>query len=68
MSTYNISLMNCLTLAIALVNKGNVLFRRGEFERARECYQEALSVEATCSEALYNVGLVHKKMRRYHTV
>ena len=49
----------------ALVNKGNVLFSRGEFEKAREFYQEALSVEATCCEALFNIGLVHKKMRRY---
>ena len=49
----------------ALVNKGNVLFLRGEFEAAREYYQEALSVEATCSEALYNTGLVHKQTRRY---
>ena len=49
----------------ALVNKGNVLFSRGEFEKAMEYYQEALCVEATCSEALYNTGLVHKKMRRY---
>ena len=62
--TYTIPTFHPLSLP-ALVNKGNVLYSRGEYEAAREFYQEALSVEATCSEALFNTGLVHKQMRRY---
>ena len=41
----------------ALVNKGNCLFVAGDYEKAREYYQEALSVESLCAEALYNIGM-----------
>jgi len=50
----------------ALVNKGNCVFQQGHFDKAQEYYHEALSVEATCTEALYNLGLVHKKLGQYH--
>ncbi|KXJ23694.1 intraflagellar transport protein 88 homolog [Exaiptasia diaphana] len=49
----------------ALVNKGNCLYAQGEFEKAREFYQEAYNVEATCTESLYNLGLVYKKLGQY---
>ena len=61
---YTLHLLECVLHHVALVNKGNIHYGRGEYEKAREYYQEALSVEATCCEALYNTGLVHKQMRR----
>lgn len=48
----------------ALVNKGNCLFANGEYEKAREYYQEAYNVEASCTEALFNLGLAEKKLNR----
>ncbi len=48
--------------AKALVNKGNCLFVRGELERAKELYLEAIGVEADCVEAIYNLGLVNIKI------
>lgn len=42
--------------AKALVNKGNCLFMREEYERAKELYLEAIGVEADCVEAIYNLG------------
>ena len=65
----------------ALVNKDNCLFTIGQYEKASECYQEALrycdcsirayhhyyytySTEATCSEALHNLALCHKRMNQ----
>ena len=40
----------------ALVNKGNCDFVTGEYEKAKEQYMEALSIEASCVEALFNMG------------
>ncbi|XP_041354058.1 intraflagellar transport protein 88 homolog isoform X2 [Gigantopelta aegis] len=48
----------------ALVNKGNVLFARHDFEKAREFYKEALSNDSSCVEALYNLGLSNKRLTR----
>ncbi|XP_065908440.1 intraflagellar transport protein 88 homolog [Dysidea avara] len=48
----------------ALVNKGNCLFTSGQYEKVSECYPEALSIEATCSEALHNLALCHKRMNQ----
>ena len=44
----------------ALVNKGNCLFAGGDYEKAREYYQEAYNVEASCTEALFNLGMAQK--------
>ena len=41
----------------ALVNKGNVLFNKGDYEKAREYYREALNNDSSCVEALYNLGI-----------
>jgi len=50
----------------ALVNKGNVLLAvRGDVERARELYREALLSDASCVEATYNLALVYKRLQRY---
>ena len=49
----------CLT---ALVNKGNCLYAQSRFEKACDFYQEAQRVEATCTEALYNLGLAYKRL------
>ena len=71
----------CYPFITALVNKGNCLFTSGQYEKASECYQEALrycdcsirvyhhyyytySIEATCSEALHNLALCHKRMNQ----
>ncbi len=48
--------------ARALVNKGNCLLVKGELERSKEMYLEAIGVEADCVEAIYNLGLVNKRM------
>uniref|UniRef100_A0A0R3T9T1 TPR_REGION domain-containing protein n=1 Tax=Rodentolepis nana TaxID=102285 RepID=A0A0R3T9T1_RODNA len=48
----------------ALVNKGNILFKQAQLERARDCYLEALQDDPTCVEALYNLGLAAKQMNR----
>lgn len=48
----------------ALVNKGNILFKQAQLERARDCYLEALEDDPTCVEALYNLGLAGKQMNR----
>lgn len=48
--------------AKAYVNRGNCFFVKQKFEDAKECYQEALSIESDCIEALYNLGLVNKRL------
>ena len=48
--------------AKALVNKGNCMFARGELEHARSMYQEAMGAEADCLEAIYNLGVVNKRL------
>jgi len=50
--------------AKALVNMGNCLLERGEAERAKELYLEAIGVEADCVEAIYNLGLVRERRAR----
>ncbi|CAD5117479.1 DgyrCDS6248 [Dimorphilus gyrociliatus] len=49
----------------ALVNKGNIYFKRRDYEKAREFYKEALQNDSSCVEALYNAGLCNKKLKRY---
>eukprot|EP00659_Diplonema_papillatum_P015534 gene15534-23705_t len=51
--------------ARALVNKGNFLYVRKDYDKAKEYYLEALSVEADCIEALYNLGLATKALHHY---
>jgi intraflagellar transport protein 88 len=67
--------------ANALVNRGNVHFQVGighsgcvhisqanELELARQFYREALANEASCVEALYNLGvLIHMTQTPTHT-
>ena len=40
----------------ALVNKGNCLFMKGDLERAKELYLEAIGVEAECAERMWRGG------------
>lgn len=54
-----------IVLPPALVNKGCCVFARGDYDKGKEYFQEALNVEATCTEALYNLGLAYKKMNKY---
>lgn len=51
--------------AKALVNRGNCLFVRNEFVRAKEQYLEAIGVQADCIEALYNLAFVNKKLNMF---
>lgn len=48
--------------AKALVNRGNCLYMKNDFLRAKEQYLEAIGVEADCIEALYNLAFVNKKL------
>ena len=48
--------------AKALVNKGNCMFMRGDLEHARAMYQQAMGEEADCLEAIYNLGVVNKRL------
>lgn len=50
----------------ALVNKGNCLFVSEDFDRAKEFFLEAIGVEADCIEAIYNLGLVYKRLGYYN--
>lgn len=50
---------------LALVNKGNVFYKQQQYEKARDCYLEALQDDTQCVEALYNLGLVCKQLERY---
>lgn len=40
----------------ALINKGNTLFVKQDYEKAAEFYKEALRNDSSCTEALYNLG------------
>ena len=48
--------------AKALVNKANILFSTQDYSNAKELYLEAIGVEADCVEAIYNLGVVNKRM------
>ena len=48
--------MSDIILSSALVNKGNVIFKKGDYEKAREFFREALQNDSSCIEALYNLG------------
>lgn len=48
--------------AMANVNMGNCSFAKGMYEKAKEFYNLALDNDSSCIEALYNLGLAHKKM------
>lgn len=48
-----------------MVNRANCLYVRGEFDAAKESYLEAIGVEADCVEAIYNLGLVNKRLENY---
>lgn len=52
--------------AKALVNRGNCLYMKNEFLRAKEQYLEAIGVEADCIEALYNLAYVNKKLHMFN--
>ena len=51
--------------AKALVNRGNCLYVKNEFLRAKEQYLEAIGVEADCIEALYNLAFVNRKLNMF---
>jgi len=51
--------------AKALVNKGNFLFMKAEYDKARQLFNDALAVEADNIEAIYNLGLTTKQLGLY---
>jgi intraflagellar transport protein 88 len=46
----------------ALVNKGNSLFVRENYAEAKELYLEAIGVDSTKFEAIYNLGLTNARL------
>lgn len=46
----------------ALVNKGNCLFIHEDYSRAREFYLEAIAIQSTCFEAIYNLALTNARL------
>lgn len=46
----------------ALNNKGNTVFVKQDYEKAAEFYKEALRNDSSCTEALYNLGIVLKSL------
>jgi intraflagellar transport protein 88 len=50
--------------AKARVNKGNCYFFKKNYVKAKECYLEAIGIEADCIEALYNLAFVNKQMNQ----
>ncbi|KAG5460019.1 MAG: hypothetical protein BJ554DRAFT_7984, partial [Olpidium bornovanus] len=51
--------------AKALTNRGNLHYVKNNLHKAREHYLEAISVDASCTEAMYNLGLVYKSEEAY---
>ncbi|KAJ1343545.1 hypothetical protein BSLG_001814 [Batrachochytrium salamandrivorans] len=51
--------------AKALTNRGNCDFMRGQYDHARDRYHEAVGVDAICTEAMYNLGLVYRKLDNF---
>lgn len=49
----------------ALVNKGNCCFKRGDYEKAKEYYREAVVNDSGHVEAIYNLALTNKKLGNY---
>ncbi|KAJ3325914.1 Intraflagellar transport protein 88 [Boothiomyces sp. JEL0866] len=49
----------------AQTNKGNCYFVKGQLAKARDHYQEVIGMDAVCTEAMYNLGLVLKRMEEY---
>uniref|UniRef100_UPI00358E98C6 intraflagellar transport protein 88 homolog isoform X2 n=1 Tax=Myxine glutinosa TaxID=7769 RepID=UPI00358E98C6 len=50
---------------MALVNKGSCVMVGGDAVRAAEFFGEALRNDSSCTNALYNLGLVHKKQGNF---
>ena len=51
--------------AKALVNRGNCFYVKNEFMKAKELYLQAITVQADCVEALYNLAFVNKKLNMF---
>jgi intraflagellar transport protein 88 len=50
----------------AVTNKGNCYFAKNEYEKAKEIYLDAISIDAFCIEAQFNLGLVNKELGLYN--
>lgn len=48
-----------------MTNKANCFFAEQEYERAKHYYEDALKIDASCVEALYNLGLTYGKIGMY---
>mmetsp|Transcript_24966 Transcript_24966/g.99154 ORF Transcript_24966/g.99154 Transcript_24966/m.99154 type:complete len:546 (+) Transcript_24966:869-2506(+) len=52
--------------ARALVNKGNCLTVKDDLRTAKQFYLEAIGVEADCIEAIYNLGLINRRLQLWN--
>jgi intraflagellar transport protein 88 len=43
----------------ALTNKANCYFAERDYEQAKRYYEEALKIDSSCVEALYNLGILN---------
>jgi intraflagellar transport protein 88 len=41
----------------AQTNKGNIYYVKGQLSKAKDHYQEVIGVDASCTEAMYNLGI-----------
>ncbi|OTF72385.1 intraflagellar transport protein 88-like protein [Euroglyphus maynei] len=49
----------------AVLNKGNIFFRQGDFQHAIEHYQEVIANNSTILEAYFNLALAERKLGHY---
>jgi len=49
----------------AYVNLGNCHHAKGELEEAKRCYSEAVGIDSSCVEAIYNLAIVNQTMKFY---
>ncbi|NIA12986.1 MAG: AAA domain-containing protein [Nitrospiraceae bacterium] len=56
---------NCPSREHELHNEGNRLYGENEFEKAVECYSQALELNADLVETLFNRSLAHTRLTRY---
>ena len=47
----------------AAVKRGNLALEDGEYDKAKEYFDQALNLDAECAEAYYGMGLAEKKCR-----
>ena len=49
----------------AMISKGNCCIQTNNLDSAKECFLNAVSVDTSSPEALYNLALVNKQLKLY---